>query len=72
MIDAATLAQMNGEYVMPPDAGPAWRAAVGYGFDMSLLEESLKLTPEQRLAEHQRVLDFLIEVQEAGQTHGAR
>ena len=72
MIDAATLAQMNGEYVMPPDAGPAWRAAVKYGFDMSLLEESLKLTPEQRLAEHQRVLDFLIEVQEAGQTHGAR
>ena len=72
MIDAATLAQMNGEYVMPPDAGPAWRAAVDYGFDMSLLEESLKLTPEQRLAEHQRVLDFLIEVQEAGQTHGAR
>jgi hypothetical protein len=72
MIDAATLAQMNGEYVMPPDAGPAWRAAVKYGFDLSLLEESLKLTPEQRLAEHQRVLDFLIEVQRAGQTHGAR
>ena len=63
---------MNGEYVMPPDAGPAWRAAVKYGFDMSLVEESLKLTPEQRLAEHQRVLDFLIEVQEAGQTHGAK
>jgi hypothetical protein len=72
MIDAATLAQMNGEYVMPPDAGPAWRAAVKYGFDMSLVEESLKLTPEQRLAEHQRVLDFLIEVQEAGQTHGTK
>jgi hypothetical protein len=72
MIDAATLAQMNGEYVIPPDAGPAWRAAVEYGFDMSLLEESLKLTPEERLAEHQRVLDFLIEVQKAGQTHGAR
>ena len=50
MIDEATLAQMNGEYVMPPDAGPAWRAAAKYGFDMSLIEESLKLTPEQRLA----------------------
>jgi hypothetical protein len=72
MIDAATLAQMNGEYVMPADAGPAWRAAVKYGFDMSLLEESLKLTPEQRLAEHQRVLNFLIEVQEAGQAYAAR
>jgi hypothetical protein len=72
MIDEETLAQMNGKYVMPPDAGPAWRAAVDYGFDMSLLEESLKLTPEQRLAQHQQVLDFLIEVQEAGQSHGAK
>jgi hypothetical protein len=72
MIDAATLAQMNGEYVMPPDAGPAWRAAVEYGFDMSLIEESLKLTPEQRLAEHQQVLNFLIELQESGQAHAAK
>jgi hypothetical protein len=71
MIDAATLAQMNGEYVMPPDAGPAWRAAHAAGIDMSLIEDSLKLTPEQRLAEHQQVLDFLLEVQQAGQSHGA-
>jgi hypothetical protein len=72
MIDEETLAQMNGKYVCPPDAGPAWRAAMDYGFDMSLVEESLKLTPEQRLAEHQRVIDFLIELQESGQSHGAR
>lgn len=70
MIDAATLAQMNGEYVMPPDAGPAWRAAREAGIDMSLIEEALKLTPEQRLAEHQQVINFLLEVQEAGQRHG--
>ena len=54
MIDEATLAQMNGKYVCPPDAGPAWRAAMEYGFDMSLIEATLKLTPEQRL---QRLLD---------------
>jgi len=72
MIDAATLTQMNGAYVMPPDAGPAWRAAHAAGIDMSLLEDSLKLTPEQRLAEHQQVLDFLLEVQAAGQAHGAK
>ena len=72
MIDAATLAQMNGEYVMPLDAGPAWRAAHKAGIDMSLIEDSLKLTPEQRLAEHQQVIDFLLEVLEAGQSHGAR
>jgi hypothetical protein len=73
MIDAATLAQMNGEYVMPADAGPAWRAAHAAGIDMSLIEHALTLTPEQRLAEHQQVLDFLLEVQEAGagRKHGA-
>ena len=70
MIDAATLAQMNGGYVMPPDAGPAWRAAREAGIDMSLIEEALKLTPEQRLAEHQQVINFLLEVQEAGQRNG--
>ena len=42
MIDEATLAQMNGKYVMPPDAGPAWRAAAEYGFDMSLVEDALR------------------------------
>jgi len=63
---------MNGEYVIPPNAGPAWRAAAEYGFDMSLIEESLKLTPEQRLAEHQQVIDFMIELQESGQAHAAK
>ena len=72
MIDAATLAQMNGEYVMPPEAGPAWRAAHAAGIDMSLIEDALKLTPEQRLAEHQQVIDFLLEVQQAGQAHAAK
>ena len=72
MIDEETLAQMNGKYLMPPDAGPAWRAAMEYGFDMSLIEESLKLTPEQRLAEHQQVINFLIEVQESNQSHAAK
>jgi hypothetical protein len=72
MIDEATLAQMNGEYVMPPNAGPAWRAAHAAGIDMSLLEDALRMTPEQRLAEHQQVIDFLLEIQEAGQFHGAK
>jgi hypothetical protein len=63
MIDAATLAQMNGEYAMPPDAGPAWRAAAKFGFDMSLVEDALRMTPEQRLDEHQQVLDFVLEIE---------
>ena len=72
MIDEATLAEMNGKYALPPDAGPAWRAAYEAGLDMSLIEGALKLTPEERLAEHQQVLDFLLEVQEAAQGHGAK
>lgn len=72
MIDEATLAQMNGEYAVPPDAGPAWRAAHAAGVDMSLIEDALKMTPEQRLAEHQQVLNFLLEVREAGQSHGTK
>lgn len=63
---------MNGKYVMPPDAGPAWRAAHAAGIDMSLIEDSLRLSPEQRLAEHQQVIEFLLEIQEAGQAHGAK
>ena len=72
MIDEETLARMNGKYVPPPDAGPAWRAAMEYGFDMSLIEDALSKTPEQRLAEHQRVVDFLIELQESNHAHAAR
>ena len=63
---------MNGEYVMPPDAGPAWRAASEYGFDMSLIEDALLMTPEQRLEQHQRALDLVLEVKEAGERYAAK
>ena len=72
MIDEATLAQMNGEYLMPPDAGPAWRAAAEYGFDMSLVEDALQRTPEQRLELHQHALDMILELKEAGEHHAAK
>ena len=72
MLDSETLAQINGSYICPADAGPAWRAAVEAGIDMSLVEHSLGLAPEQRLQEHQRFLDFLIEVQAAGLSDAAK
>ena len=65
MIDEATLAQINGPYVCPPDAGPAWRAAAEYGFDMSLVEHTLQMTPEQRIEEHQRALNLFLEIESA-------
>lgn len=71
MIDEQTWAQINGQYTCPSDAGPAWREAMAAGIDMSLIEHALALTPEQRLAEHQQVVDFLSSVQEAGCSHAA-
>ena len=65
MIDEEILAKINGAYACPPDAGPAWRAAAEYGFDMSLIEDSLQMTPEQRIEEHQRALDLLLEIESA-------
>lgn len=65
MLDEKTLAEINGPYVCPPDAGPAWRAACEYGFDMSLVEDALRKTPEERLEEHQRALDLLLEIEAA-------
>lgn len=50
MLDAATIAQLNGGYQMPEDAGPAWRAAAAIGMDMALIEEQLALSPSERLA----------------------
>lgn len=72
MIDEETLAQMNGKYVCPPDAGPAWRAAMEYGFDMSLVEDALQLTPEQRLEQHQNALNLVLEVKEAGERNATK
>ena len=65
MIDEATLAQMNGAYSMPPDAGPEWRAACEYGFDMSLVEDALRMSPEERLEAHQHALNLLLEIEAA-------
>ena len=65
MTDSETLAQMNGKHVCPPDAGPAWREAYEYGFDMSLIEDAFNKSPEERLDEHQQKLNFILEIEAA-------
>lgn len=72
VIDEETLAQMNRRNAMPPDADPAWREAAEYGFNMSLLKDALRLTPEQRLEQHQHALDAILELKEAGAHHAAK
>ncbi len=69
MLDEELLAAINGPYVCPPKAGPAWRAACEYGFDMSLVEDALSKTPEQRLEEHQQALNLVMEILEAREKH---
>jgi hypothetical protein len=70
-MDTATLEHMNGRYLLPPGAGPAWRAAHAAGIDMSLIEASLQLTPEERLARHRQVVNFLLDIRQANESHGA-
>ena len=49
MFDEETLAQINGKYVCPSDAGPEWRAAAKAGMDVSLIDANLQKTPWERL-----------------------
>ena len=72
MKNEVLIEELNRGYVCPPDASPAWRAACEYGFDMSLVEEALKQTPEERLETHQRALDMILELQEKGESHAAK
>ncbi len=72
MVDKQLIEQLNRGYVCPTDAGPAWRAACDYGFDMSLVEDTLRMTPEERLAQHQQVLDFLLELNPNINSDGAK
>jgi hypothetical protein len=60
MLNDSLIEQLNQGYICPADAGPAWRAACEYGFDMSLVEDALNKTPEQRLEAHQRMLDMVL------------
>jgi hypothetical protein len=74
MLDEETLAQINGKYVCPPDAGPAWRAAMAAGVDMSLIEENLNRSPWERLLANDSALALVRAVQKAkpafdGTTH---
>ena len=62
MIDEEPLAQINGKYVMPPEAGPAWRAAVEMGMDMTLIECNLDMTPWERLLQNDSVLACVKEI----------
>jgi pheromone shutdown protein TraB len=43
----------------------AIEAAEQAGIDLTLIDESLRLTPEQRAVQHQRALDLALQLQSA-------
>jgi hypothetical protein len=51
----------SGNYVCPPDAGPAWRETFAAGCGMEALEANLRLTPEERLLKHDKILNEWLE-----------
>ena len=72
MLNDKLIEELNRGYVCPPNAGPAWRAACDYGFDMSLVESALRQTPEQRLEEHQHALNLLLEIEASREINATR
>ena len=53
------------------EADEALARAEAFGIDLSLLRESLKLTPTERLRRHEEALEFMEAVRRAGEkVHG--
>jgi len=71
MMDADVIAELNKGYVLPENAGPAWRAAYEAGEDMSLLECNLLLTPEERIDQHRRARELIFAIQAASPFYAA-
>jgi hypothetical protein len=40
--------------------------AEAFGFDLSLVDEALRLTPERRLLQHQAALELVLAMERAG------
>lgn len=52
--------------------GTAWHKAEQYGFDMSIIRYNLRLTPHERVVEHQKALEFCLTLKAAGKRYYAR
>ncbi|EEF59114.1 hypothetical protein [Pedosphaera parvula] len=54
------------------EPGPAWKAAEAEGYDMSLIEENLRKTPEERIRAHSRALAMATALREAMEAQHGR
>ena len=67
MIDEETLAQINGKYA---DSSDPWRLCHDeheFAMDLWLIEAMLEMTPDQRLENHQRMLNLVLQIEEVGE-----
>jgi len=56
----------------PPSIDPAIEAATEAGFDLSLVDCNLILSPEERLLRHDAALELAQELRKAGESHYAQ
>ncbi|MBO9663885.1 hypothetical protein [Dokdonella sp.] len=49
------------------DPSTVIEAAERAGIDLGLIDDNLRLSPEQRALQHQAALDFALEIERAGQ-----
>ncbi len=55
----------NNETSRSQPTGSAWQLAEQYGIDMSLIEANLKLTPYERMLQHDRSLNLALQLRQA-------
>jgi hypothetical protein len=51
-----------------PPSDP-WQAAIDYGIDVTQLEHNLTLTPAERITQHDRALELVRALRQAGIQH---
>lgn len=73
---AIVLGMSQPDAILPPDpdevpTDPLARA-LWYGIDLTQLKENLRLTPTERLAKHQGILESVEALRKAGREHRAR
>lgn len=64
-MNSDSIAEILAPFWRTDDGGTASERAADFGIDLSLIEENLRLTPEQRIDQNQSALDLVTSLQEA-------
>jgi hypothetical protein len=69
-VNQQTIEELLAPFWRTDDGRTAAARAAAYGIDLSLIEENLRLTPEQRIDQHEAALGLVNELQAARQPNG--